>query len=154
MRRGTGLLLSVLTAGLVAGGCVERSLTIRTQPPGAMVYLNDRLMGSSPVRFDFVWYGWHRIILRKDGFERVEDHRLLRAPVYLWIPIDFVMELLPLPIRDRRAWDYTLTPVAAPPAPVAPALTPMTTPAVPPAAAPAAPAPATPTTTEETHDAR
>ena len=105
---------------LVLTGCVRQSLTIKTDPPGAMVYVNDQLKGASPVTYDFMWYGWHRLTLRKDGFERLDDRRQLRAPVYLWIPFDLVMELLPFSIRDARVWSYTLTPAPALPTPQPP----------------------------------
>ena len=114
--------LFLLVCGLLLTGCVRRALTIRTQPPGALVYVNDELKGQSPVTYDFVWYGWHRITLRKDGFDRVDDRKLLRAPVYLWIPFDLAMELLPFPIHDDRTWSYTLTPAPALPTPVPPEL--------------------------------
>ena len=86
-----------------------------------MVYLNDELKGQTPTTFDFVWYGTHRVMLRKDGFERIEDHQTIRAPVYLWIPFDLAIELLPFPIRDARTWSYTLTPTITPQSPVPPA---------------------------------
>ena len=114
----TALVFSL--ALLVTAGCVRRSLTIRSEPPGALVYVNDRLVGESPVTYDFTWYGWHRVILRKQGYERLEDRQQLRAPLYLWIPVDLVMELLPFPIRDARTWVYTLTPSAVPARPEPP----------------------------------
>ena len=101
---------------------MHRSLTIRTEPPGATVYVNDQLKGESPITYDFLWYGWHRVTLRKEGFERVDDRRLLRAPGYLWIPFDLVMELLPFPIRDTRTWSYTLSPITELPTPRPPEL--------------------------------
>ena len=101
-------------------GCVTRSLTIKTEPPGALVYVNDQLKGNSPVTYDFEWYGWHRLTLRKTGYERLDDRKLLRSPIYLWIPFDLAMELLPIPIRDTRTWSYTLTPAPVMPTPVAP----------------------------------
>ena len=132
---------------LVTTGCVHRSLTIRTEPPGAMVYVNDQLKGTSPVTYDFLWYGWHRLTLRKEGFERLEDRRVLAAPAHLWIPFDLAMELLPFPVHDDRTWSYVLTPVVSPPVPQPPAmiapsspstmLTPVPVPEVP--ASPAAP---------------
>lgn len=109
---------------LLTTGCVRRSLTIRTDPPGASVYVNDQLKGESPITYDFLWYGGHRVMVRKEGFERIEDRKLLRAPVYLWIPFDLVMELLPVRIHDRRTWEYTLTPATTPPTPVPPVLAP------------------------------
>ena len=109
--------LMSLVSCLLSTGCVRRSLTIRTDPPDALVYVNDDLKGESPVSYDFQWYGWHRVLIRKDGYERVEDRKQLRAPVYLWIPFDLVMELLPFKIRDARTWSYTLAPANVIPAP-------------------------------------
>ena len=106
--------------GLSLIGCVRRSLTIRTDPPGALVYLNDQYKGVSPVTYDFLWYGGYRVMLRKEGYERLEDHQTLRARPSLWIPFDLAMELMPLTIRDDRTWTYTLTPASEPPAPKRP----------------------------------
>ena len=105
-------------------GCVRRSLTIRTEPPGALVYLNDKLKGESPVTYDFEWYGWYRVMIRKDGYQRLDDHKLLRAPICLWIPVDLAMELLPFPIPDRHTWSYTLVPSEPLPTPVPPEVSP------------------------------
>jgi len=117
MRRGIGLAVCCL----LVSGCVRRSLTIRTDPPGASVYVNDVLKGDSPVSYDFMWYGWHRVTVRKDGYERLDDRKKLRSPVHLWIPLDLAMELMPFTIRDERTWAYTLVPTQEPPAPVPPA---------------------------------
>ena len=105
---------------VLSSGCIRRSLTITTEPPGAMVYVNDALKGETPISYDFTWYGWHRLIIRKEGFERIEERKLLRAPFYFWIPFDLAMELLPLPIRDRRTWSYTLNPLPTLSTPVPP----------------------------------
>ncbi len=135
-------LSSLLVVLPMLTGCVHRALTIQTDPPGARVYVNDALKGTSPVTYDFEWYGWHRVMLQKDGYERLDDRRLLRTPLHLWIPLDLIMELLPS-IRDLRTWSYTLTPLAAPPAPRPPEAAPETAP-------PAAPVGAT---TEPGHPA-
>ena len=142
--RVVGVSLALL---LGASGCVRRSLTIRTTPPGALVYVNDQLKGESPVSYDFEWYGWHRVMVRKEGYERVEDRKMLRSPVYLWIPFDLALELLPLTIHDDRTLDYTLSPAAVLPTPVPPAtfIAPATIPAQPP---PPASPPAKPADTE------
>ena len=125
---------------LLTTGCVYRSLTIRTDPPGAMVYVNDQLKGQSPVTYDFTWYGWYRLMIKKDGYQRLDDRKMLRAPVYLWMPFDLVTELAPFRIRDRRTWSYTLTPQAEPTAPIPPQLFTNPKPAAPePQAAPPAP---------------
>ena len=126
---------------LLASGCVYRSLTIRTDPAGAQVYINDQLKGKTPLTYDFLWYGMHRVTIRKEGYQRLDDQRLLRCPFYLWIPFDLAIELIPFRIRDAREWSYTLTPSAELPSPKPPDLTPQ------PSAAPAGPSPAAPAAT-------
>ncbi len=151
-------LLSLVSC-LILTGCVRRSLTIRTEPPGALVYVNDQLKGASPVTYDFQWYGWQRVTLRKDGYERLEDRKLIRAPAHLWIPFDLAMELAPFAVRDDHAWDYRLTPTTTLPEPAPPPAVPAVKPAAqpPPAKEPtpaAAPAAAPPAEAPETEDER
>ena len=105
---------------LLVTGCIHRSLTIRTQPPGASVYVNDTLKGQSPVTCDFLWYGWHRVKIEKEGYDRLNDHTMLHCPFYLWIPLDVIIELLPLTVHDDRTLSYTLTPAQELPTPVPP----------------------------------
>ena len=90
-------------------GCIRRQLTIRSEPPGAEILMNDKPLGATPYAYDFEWYGWYRLTLNKPGYERLDDHALIRAPWYLWVPLDVVMELLPFPIRDTKTLSYTLT---------------------------------------------
>ena len=122
IRVGPAVVGGLVVCGLLVTGCVRRSLTIRSEPPGALVYINDELKGEAPVTYDFLWYGWHRVTVRHEGFERLDDRKQLRAPVYFWIPFDLVMELLPVPIRDIREWSYTLTPKEALSTPMPPQL--------------------------------
>jgi hypothetical protein len=112
----------LLVAGfwLLASGCVERSLTIRSNPPGAAVYLHDQWVGETPYSFDPVWYGGYRVMLEKDGFKRLHDRREYKAPKKLWIPFDLAMELAPWRVRDDQVWEYALEPVETLPEPVPP----------------------------------
>ena len=117
-----GTITVILLLCLGTTGCLRRSLTIRTDPPGALVYVNDTIQGESPVTYDFLWYGWHRVMIRKEGFARVEDRRELRAPPHLWIPFDLIAEVWPWTIRDDREWTYTLEPMETLPTPMPPSL--------------------------------
>ena len=118
-RRAMGLMVGL---ALASSGCIYRTLTIKTDPPGAMAYVNDQLKGATPVTYDFEWYGWYRVMIRKDGYQRVDDRKFLWAPPWMWIPFDLVMELLPFRVKDRRTWSYTLTPQQEPAAPIPPEL--------------------------------
>ena len=112
-----------LVSYLLLTGCVRRALTIRSEPPGAQVFLNNHLKGETPLTYDFEWYGWYRVTLRKEGYERLDDHKPLRSPAFLWIPLDLVFELLPVEIWDRQTWSYTLVPATPLPTPSPPPLT-------------------------------
>ncbi|MCP4263659.1 MAG: PEGA domain-containing protein, partial [Planctomycetes bacterium] len=54
------LLVISLSVSLLLSGCVERKLTINTEPQGALVILNDEEIGTSPVTVSFEWYGDYR----------------------------------------------------------------------------------------------
>jgi hypothetical protein len=111
MNRRIGLVvcIAVLLAG--TGGCVERILTVQTNPPGALVYLNCQEMGRTPVQRDFTWYGTYDVTVRCEGYETVKKPEPVIAPIYEWVPLDLVSELLPIPLKDHRTLTYELKPV-------------------------------------------
>ncbi len=104
-------------AGLVfaaAGGCVRRTMTIKTEPDGALVYLNDEEVGRSPVSVDFTWYGDYDIVIRHEDYETLKTHQRIREPWYQVPPIDFFAEVLvPFEIHDRRELFFELEPATA-----------------------------------------
>ena len=75
-------------------GCVERTMTITTDPPGAIVTVNDEEVGVSPVKFSFLWYGDYDIILRKTGYQTLATNHRVDAPWYQWPPFDLVAETM------------------------------------------------------------
>ena len=105
MRR-TGLFLLVL----ILPGCVERTLTIRTDPPESLVYLNSVEVGRTPVKRDFVWYGTYDVVVRKEGYETLKTRGPVIAPWWQWVPFDLLAELVPLRLRDQQVLSYTLKP--------------------------------------------
>jgi hypothetical protein len=99
---------AILCAVLALSGCVHRQLTVTTDPPGALVHLNDQEFGRTPVTREFTWYGTYDVQLRKEGYETRKTTGKVIAPWWQWVPIDLVAELLPL--TDRRQLHYTLKP--------------------------------------------
>lgn len=91
-------------------GCVERTLTIRSEPEGATLLLNDKPLGTTPYSGTFEWYGSYRVTLDKDGYHRLADRAFVRSPAYLWIPLDLVMELMPFTVQDQQVFTYRLVP--------------------------------------------
>jgi hypothetical protein len=100
----------------VAVGCVERTMQIDTDPPGAIVYLNDQEVGRTPVRRDFLWYGNYDVVVRKEGYDTLKTTKWVVAPIWQWPPIDLIADLLPLRLKDERKVAYMLHPSSTQPA--------------------------------------
>jgi hypothetical protein len=99
------------------GGCVQRRMLICSNPPGALAYVDDYEIGTTPVSTNFTYYGQRKIRLVKDGYETLTVMQTMPPPWYEVPPLDFVSEnLVPGEVRDQRTLSYQLTPqVAVPP---------------------------------------
>jgi hypothetical protein len=107
-------ILALFAAAAIAG-CVERRLTINTEPQGATVVLNDQQIGEAPVTVSFNWYGDYWVRISKDGYETLDTHRELKAPLHDWFPFDFFAEILyPGRIVDSYEWTFDLAPKVYP----------------------------------------
>lgn len=101
-------ILTVVLAA-VSGGCVERQLTIKTIPTGAVVSLNDEEIGEAPVSVAFEWYGDYNVRVSKAGYETLKTHRKLDRPWYDLFPFDFFANVLwPGTIKDHYEWPFDL----------------------------------------------
>mgnify|MGYP001215385235 CR=1 FL=1 len=97
-------------------GCVQRRLTISSNPPGAIVKVDDVEIGRTPVSTSFVYYGTRKIQLSKAGFETLTVLQPVPTPWYQWPGIDFVSEhFAPGKINDDRLFSYNLEPTVAVP---------------------------------------
>jgi len=109
--RSVWLFLVAALAVVLCCGCVERQLTINTEPQGALITLNDEQIGVSPVTVSFNWYGDYWVRADKEGFETLETHRELKAPLHDRFPFDFFTNVLyPGRIVDEYEWTFELAP--------------------------------------------
>ncbi len=91
-------------------------MTVRTNPPGALLYVDDYEIGTTPVSASFTYYGKRKIRLVKDGYETLTVMQDLPPPWYEFVPLDFVAEnCVPGQIRDQRFLDYQMRPQAVVP---------------------------------------
>jgi len=105
--RKTAMIL--LPVAVLAAGCVERLITVRSQPVGALVWLNGEEVGRTPVTAPFTWYGRYEVVLRQAGYETVRAPREAVEPFWQWPVVDLVSEcLLPFTLRDHQEWDFVL----------------------------------------------
>ena len=96
---------------LCLSGCVERKLTIKTNPEDALVILNDEEIGISPVTVNFNWYGDYYVRIKKEGYDTLNTHRELKGPWYDYFPFDFFAQIVnPNRIVDTYEWTFDLTP--------------------------------------------
>ncbi len=64
--------LAIVAIIFVSAGCVTRTITVKTNPSNALVYIDDELAGESPVTIPFTYYGTRKIMIEKKD----EDGRL------------------------------------------------------------------------------
>jgi hypothetical protein len=103
------LLLLVFFPG---GGCVQRTMTIESDPPGALVELNGQEIGRTPLTQDFLWYGRYDVHLRLDGHQTIKTTANVRSPLWQIPPIDLLAELMPMRLHDHQRFYYQLTPTS------------------------------------------
>jgi hypothetical protein len=105
------LLLALIVATCLSTGCVRRRLTVRTQPAGAQVFVDDQEIGTTPCSSSFVYYGTRKITLIKDGYRTETLYQKINPPWYQIPPLDFVSEnLLVRELRDERVVDVQMVP--------------------------------------------
>ena len=110
----TRLLANLALAAVVICqiGCVHRRLTIRSNPPGALVYVDGVEIGRTPVSTSFIYYGTRTVRLELDGYETVQENHRVRAPWYQIPPLDFVSDnLATRDLRDERVLYFELVPM-------------------------------------------
>jgi hypothetical protein len=96
---------------LSSSGCVRRRLNVRSNPPGALVYVDNQQIGTTPCSVDFTYYGTREIRLVKPGYETLTVNQPIPTPWYQIPPLDFVSEnLTPTKIRDNRTVTYDMAP--------------------------------------------
>jgi PEGA domain len=87
-------------------GCITRLITVQSNPSGALVYLNGEEVGRTPVPREFQWYGTYDVIIRKDGYQTIKTSAAVSAPIWQFIPLDFLTDLLP--VTDEHILTYNL----------------------------------------------
>lgn len=102
---------ALLLAALASTGCVRRRLTVRSNPPGAIVHVDNQRIGTTPCSVDYVYYGTREIRMALPGYETLTVNQPLPAPWYELPGIDFVSEnLVPSRIEDSRTVSFNLAP--------------------------------------------
>ncbi len=95
--------------GLLASGCLQRSLSITSEPSGAQLIVNGEAAGNTPAKIIFHHHGTYRMELRKPGYQPVVEGLRVAPKFYERMPVDFVTDVLwPGKIIDDRKVHYSL----------------------------------------------
>ena len=90
-------------------GCVERTISINSEPAGALVYLNDVEIGRTPTTVPFTFYGTYSVRLEKEGYTTLNTSSEAKAPWWDNVGPDLFAEM-----GDNKVelvWEYELAPV-------------------------------------------
>ena len=103
---------AVLLLAACSACAAERKLVIRSEPPGALVRLDNQVVGTTPYETEFDSYGTRRITLYKDGHVPLSRVLVIEPPWYADFPSDLLSEVLfPIGWKDVREENFTLEPV-------------------------------------------
>jgi len=102
----------ILTLGLIPVilcGCVERELFLKTDPPGALVCIDGKNVGQTPVSIPFYYYGHRKIEFRLKNYKAEQVLLELDPPWYQVFPLDFMFDLLwPATLNDVHSYEFEL----------------------------------------------
>jgi len=115
MRRFNWSCIAILALTGVGCGRVQRTLSVNSDPPGALVFMNDQEIGRTPVTRDFIWYGWYDLVIRKEGYKTLKTRAEVIAPAWQWAPFDLVADFSPARLKDRHQLLFKLEPEPEPP---------------------------------------
>jgi hypothetical protein len=114
MSRAARVVLSVALAALAPtslGGCVERTLLVASDPPGARVWINGAPRGTTPATIPYVHDGRFEVRLEKVGYRSVAAEVTTCTRLDAVPGPDFVAEnLWPGRIRRRTPAFFRMVP--------------------------------------------
>ena len=110
MQSNLSVYLALSTALILMSGCVRRTITVTSDPPGALVYLNDLEVGRTPVETEFTYYGDYDVRLIHEGYEPLITVGKARAPLWDNVPLDLAAEAMPGEPHADIHWHYELQP--------------------------------------------
>jgi hypothetical protein len=99
---------------LTAPGCIRSRVVVTSQPSGADITINNVYRGRTPITVPFGWYWYYDFVIEKEGFQKIKAQERFHTPFWCWMPLDLVMEAIPLYFYDTKHLKYNLKPVEVP----------------------------------------
>jgi hypothetical protein len=90
-------------------GCVERIMQVRSEPAGALVRVDGKPVGRTPVDVPFTHYGNRLVTLELDEYQMSRQLVHLETPWHLTFPLDIVFDVaFPITFLDYHPVEVTL----------------------------------------------
>jgi PEGA domain len=100
-------LLLIVAACLLSVGCIQRTISITSEPAGALVYLNDEEVGRTPVVVPFTFYGVYDVRMEAEGYHPLWTQQRAKAPWWETPGIDLMAEAVPRGKAELQ-WHFTM----------------------------------------------
>ena len=100
-------LLLVGFSCLLPIGCVQRTISITSEPKGALVYLNDVEVGRTPVTVPFTFYGVYDVRMEAEGYQPLWTKQKAKAPWWETPGVDLLAEAVPKGKAELN-WHFTM----------------------------------------------
>ena len=100
--------LALLTLVLVTGsGCIQRTITVTSDPEGALVFLNDEEVGRTPLTVPFTFYGVYDVRLEKSGYKPLWTTAATKGPFWEAPGPDLIAEAIP-GVKSKVEWHFEM----------------------------------------------
>lgn len=93
-------------------GCVERRISITSEPTGALVWVNDVEVGRTPTEANFKHYGKYDVRLELDGYDTLQTVGDASTPWWDFPGPDLIAEAVP-GAKSTIKWHFELSPALA-----------------------------------------
>lgn len=101
------MLLGMTSLNLGCG--IRRTLSITSEPAGALVYLNDEEVGRTPLQVPFKFYGTYDVRLEKEGQQPLWTMAEAKPPWWAHPGPDLIASAVP-DAKHQVDWHFTMEP--------------------------------------------
>ena len=105
-------IIKVVSVGLFFSGCLSKTITVTSTPPGAILSINDVEIGKTPTTTDWHGGGTYRFELKHKSYQPVDEHIKIKYRWYSYPIIDMGADFMTTKnINDHRQWHFDMQPL-------------------------------------------
>jgi hypothetical protein len=97
-----------LLANTLMFGCIKRTISITSNPPGALVWVNNKEVGRTPVSFNFTYHGEYDVRVDRENFEPIMTTAWTDRPFWDAPFVDLFAEVAPVNLDAPTVWHFEL----------------------------------------------